>query len=167
MSFGVLACTLLSPSSHSITACACVFLCVRVCYQRMFINVCVSLLVCAAVTVCAHTPVLCAQCEWVPRIASSIRELKLKGMCGNECRGAFMSRPIVQSHTPLSAPPPPPLSVSLFFLSFFLSLSHTHTFNCSLLITLSYSIQKMPLHSVQSVSLLSASLFCLSEEKQG
>lgn len=74
-----------------------------------------------------------------------------------------MSRPIVQSHTPLSAPPPPPLSVSLFFLS----LSHTHTFNCSLLITLSYSIQKMPLHSVQSVSLLSASLFCLSEEKQG
>lgn len=124
MSFGVLACTLLSPSSHSITACACVFLCVRVCYQRMFINVCVSLLVCAAVTVCAHTPVLCAQCEWVPRIASSIRELKLKGMCGNECRGAFMSRPIVQSHTPLSAPPPPPLSVSLFFLSF--SLSHSH-----------------------------------------
>lgn len=137
------------------------FLCVRVCYQRMFINVCVSLLVCAAVTVCAHTPVLCAQCEWVPRIASSIRELKLKGMCGNECRGAFMSRPIVQSHTPLSAPPP--LSVFSFFLSF----SHTHTFSCSLLITLSYSIQKMPLHSVQSVSLLSASLFCLSEEKQG
>lgn len=117
---------------------------------------------CAAVAVCMRTPVLCAQCEWVPRIASSIRELKLKGMCGNECRGAFMSRPIVQSHTPLSPPPPPPTllllplfpPLSLFPFLFFLSLPHTHTFNCSLLITLSYSIQKMPLHAVQPVSCL-------------
>lgn len=47
------------------------------------------------VCVCARVQFLCAQHEWVWRAASSIRELKLKGMCGNECRGAFMSRPIV------------------------------------------------------------------------
>lgn len=101
---------------------------------------------------------LCAHCEWVRRVTSSIRELKLKGMCGKECWGAFMSRPIVHSQ-PTCSSSSSPLSTSVS-ISLFLSLSHSHTFNCSLLITLSYTQFKKCLSTllIPSLSLSPCSL---------
>lgn len=86
-----------------------------------------------------------------------------------------MSRPIVHSQPTCSSSSSSPLSTSVS-ISLFLSLSHSHTFNCSLLITLSYTQFKKCLStlltpSLSPCSLVSSlsvfSLFRLGEEKQG
>lgn len=148
------------PVSSSIHPYACVCLC-------MYRQVVRLHKVRVGVRVRAHS--LCAQYEWVRGISSSIRELKLKGMCGNECRGAFMSRPIVHSQclphlTPTLSPFCPSslstsVSISLSLSSF---LSHIHLLPldhsalleskclsvCSLSLTLSPSLSHPLSHSL-------------------
>lgn len=117
-----------------------VYLCVCVCLllERVHEQLRVFVHVCSCYPSCVCVCCLCALCEWVRRLASSIRELKLKGMCGNECRGAFMSRPIVQRQF---LPPPLCCSSSFFHLCLYFPL---------FLSTLALShIQLLPLdHSV-------------------
>lgn len=91
---------------------------------HMFRGCCV--LLCSPVSVCACAP---SPCEWARQMANSIRESELKGMCGDECRGAFVSKLIVQSQTL----PPLSTSISISLSSF---PSHSHTSSCSLLIAL-------------------------------
>lgn len=131
------------------TVCAWVWVCV--------IGTCSKAVVCFCVLVilplCLCAGFLCAQCEWVQRVASSIRELKLKGMCGNECWGAFMSRPIVHSQ-----PTHPllllPLHLCLYCpLSFSLALSHIQLLPLDR--SFLNSIEKMPFRSAHSLSLFS------------
>lgn len=121
----------------SLCSCVLLLLCVRT--RPSFVH---------SVSGCRESLVPLESWNWRGCVETSVEEHSCLGLL---CRATLPSLLLL-------------LLLCLFFLSFFLSLSHTHTFNCSLLITLSYSIQKMP---VQSVSLLSASLFCLSEEKQG
>lgn len=129
------------------------FLHLCVCWDRLHKRVCG----------CESELSFFVQCEWVQqRVGSSIRELKLKGMCGNVCWGAFMSRPIVHiQHTHSSS--------TSFSFPLFLSLLLSHTFNCSLLITAILNWENAsPLHCSLSFPACSSFylMFCLSQDKQ-
>lgn len=98
------------------------------------------------------------RCGWVQqRVASSIREFEIEGDVWKWVLRSIHVEAYCAHPTP---PPPPPLSLSPFVF-----LSYSHTFNCSLLITLCWTQFRKRLSTL--FTLLFSSPLPLSEEQPG